>query len=129
MQPSALDIVRKWHAALNEGNVDELVMLVQPDVEIEGPRGVTSGVDVVREWFGRANVRMQPLRYFQRGDVVVVEQLGEWLSPETREVTSSQPVSTLFTVSNGLISRIARYDTLVTALEKAQLSESDIVSA
>ena len=52
-----LHIVRQWHDALNQGEIEKLVSLVHPDVVVGGPRGSTSGAHVMREWFGRANVR------------------------------------------------------------------------
>lgn len=33
---SALDIVADWHSALNSGQVDQMVELVRPDVEVGG---------------------------------------------------------------------------------------------
>jgi hypothetical protein len=37
---SEVRVVEAWHAALNEGDVDRLVGLSHPDVEVGGPRGV-----------------------------------------------------------------------------------------
>lgn len=120
-----LDIVHNWHKALNNGDADQLVALVCQDVEVGGPRGTTSGRLVVYEWFGRANVHLKPTRFFNRENTVVVEELGEWLSPDTGEVIDSQVVATLFVVDDGLISRIIRYADLETALQEAGLDESD----
>ena len=36
---SEVHVVEAWHAALNEGDVDRLVGLSHPDVEIGGPAG------------------------------------------------------------------------------------------
>ena len=124
---SALDIVQQWHSALNTGAVDAMVALVHEAVEIGGPRGTTSGADVVREWFGRANVRLHPLQFFARDNIVVVEENGEWLAPETGEVTGQQIIATVFQVRGGLITRLARYDDLETALRAGNLSRTDVV--
>jgi ketosteroid isomerase-like protein len=123
---SALDIVNTWHTALNTGDVDQLVALVDDEVEVGGARGSMRGAQVVREWFGRANVRLYPLRSFQHENRVVVEERGEWQSPDTGEVTGTQTVATHFIVDNrNHITRIMRYDDLVTALQEAGLSEID----
>ena len=37
---SEVHVVEAWHAALNEGDVDRLVRLSHPDVEIGGSRGI-----------------------------------------------------------------------------------------
>lgn len=122
-----VEIVRQWHTTLNDGQVDSMVALVADDVEVGGPRGSTQGAQIVREWFGRANVRMIPLHYFHRDNVVIVEERGEWYSPETGEVTSTQTVATAFTVVNGRITRIMRYDDVDSALNAAGLTRSDSV--
>ena len=45
---SPLEVVRIWHDALNEGNVERLLDHVDPEVEISGPRGSARGADHVR---------------------------------------------------------------------------------
>ncbi len=122
---SPLVIVADWHTALNDGRVERLVEMVKPDVEVGGPRGKTRGAEVVREWFGRANIRLWPLQYFARQDTVIVEEKGEWLAPETGQVTGSQTVATVFKVKDGLIAAILRYDTIETALKAGGLGWAD----
>ena len=46
---SEVHVVEAWHAALNEGDVDRLVGLSHPDVEIGGPRGIDSRLPRTRE--------------------------------------------------------------------------------
>jgi hypothetical protein len=82
----------------------------------------------VSEWFGRANLHLLPQRWFGDGNQIVVEELGQWRSPETGEITGSQVVATLFHVNeDGLITRIIRHDVLEAALEDACLSLEDQV--
>src|SRR5829696_3210837 len=116
------EIIQEWHRALNQGEIDAMVALVDADVIVVGPRGTTKGAPVVREWFGRANVRLIPLAYFARDQVVVVEEEGQWMDAETGAVTSSQRVATRFVVENGLITTISRHDQLESALAEAGLS-------
>jgi hypothetical protein len=127
MTSSALSIVQQWHTALDRAEVEQLMTLVHPQVEIGGPRGMTSGAEVVRAWVGRANVRLLPQRWFARDHRVVVEEFGEWLSPDTGEVTGSQLVASAFRVDGGLITRIVRHDTLASALADVVLTEADEV--
>ena len=120
-------LVQAWHHALNNGDVERLVSVIASDVKIGGPRGITSGANVVRDWFGRANVRFIPLQWFVHENLVVVEQRGEWLD-ETGAITGTAIVATSFTVSGEVISEIRRFDTLGAALEASGLSPSDQVS-
>jgi hypothetical protein len=118
----AVKIVNAWHTTLNNGNMDELVTLVDENVAIHGPRGVAQGKAIFREWFARANAQFIPLRWFNRDSVVVVEQEGRWLSPETGEVTGQQILATAFVVEGGVIRQILRYDSLEESLNAAGLT-------
>jgi len=89
---------------------------------------MSSGVQVFREWFGRAEIQLTPLRYFHKGNVVVAEEEGVWHSPDDGRETGRQMVSSLFTLGNGLITTIKRFDTLPAALREAGLDESDEVT-
>lgn len=123
----AFERVQAWHHALNNGDLERLVSLVASDVKIGGPRGTTSGAEVVRDWFGRANVHFIPLQWFARENTVVAEQRGEWLD-ETGAVTGTAIVATLFTVAGDVISEIHRFDTLAAALAASGLTSADQVS-
>jgi ketosteroid isomerase-like protein len=122
---SEVHLVEAWHEALNEGDVDRLVELSHPDVEVGGPRGSGRSVRLLREWVDRANVRLEPRRLFRRGATVVVEQAGQWRSAESEEVIGSQTVASVFAVSDGQVTSVVRYDDLSEALNTAGLDHSD----
>lgn len=121
------EIVQKWHDALNSGDSKEMVALVHDNVEIGGPRGYTHGADIMQEWFGRANVRLYPLAYYQREQTVVVEEQGEWRDATTGEITGSQNVATIFVVQDERITSIVRLDQIENALSEAGLTTADRV--
>jgi len=118
-------VVQAWHEALNEGDVDRLVGLSHPDVEVGGPRGFGRGVRLLREWVERANIRLEPRHLSLSGDTVVVEQSGQWRSATSGEVIGSQTVTTVFGVSGGQVASVMRYDDLSEALNTAGLDHSD----
>ena len=122
---SEVRVVKAWHEALNEGDVDRLVGLSHPDVEIGGPRGSGRGVQSLREWVDRANVHLEPQRLFRRGDAVVVEQAGQWRSAESGEMIGTQIVASVFKVSGGRVRSVARHDKLSEAMNAAGLQHSD----
>ncbi len=118
-------VIQAWHEALNEGDVDRLVGLSHPDVEVGGSRGSGRGVRLLREWVERANIRLEPQHLFWSGDTVVVEQSGQWRSVAAGEVIGSQTVTTVFGVSGGQVASVRRYDDLSEALNTAGLDHSD----
>ncbi len=124
MTASEVRIVKTWHSSLNEVDVDRLVALSHPNIEVGGPRGAGRGTRVLREWVERANIRLEPRRIFHQADTVVVEQEAVWRSPETGQVTSSQTVASVFVLRDELIASLLRYDDLAEALRTANLNES-----
>jgi ketosteroid isomerase-like protein len=122
---SEIRIVEAWHEALNAGDVDRLVALSHPDVEVGGgPRGTGHGAQLLREWLDRANIRLDPQRVFHQVDTVVVEQEEKWSSADTRQVTGSQAVTAVFVVRDDQILRVVRYPNLADALRAVNLDES-----
>ena len=110
---AAIESVLAWHAALNDGDLDRLVELSTTDVAVGGPRGVGIGADLLREWFGRANVRLAPGRHVARANTVVVEQRGQWPSGEP------QLVASVFRVQDGKVASVIRYADMAEALAAA----------
>ena len=116
-----IQIVIAWHDALNEGDVERLVALSHPDVEVGGPRGSAHGAQILREWVARANIRLEPGRTFDEASTVVVEQGAEWQSTVPGGV---QTVASVFVVSDGLVASVVRYPDLASALQAANLDAS-----
>ncbi len=116
--------VRAWYKALNDGEVDRLVELSHPEVEVGGPRGTGRGAQLLREWVDRANVHLEPRRIFHHADTVVVEQWAEWRSTDTGRVIDSQFAGSVFVVRDGRVTRVVRYPNLADALDATDLDES-----
>lgn len=116
--------VEAWHEALNSGDADRLAALSHPDVEVGGPRGTGRGARLLREWVDRANVRLDPRRFFHAGDTVVVEGVARWRSAGTGETIGAQTVGTVFVVRDGRVRSVARHGSLRQALEAARLDDA-----
>ena len=124
MSAPELRIVETWHEALNGGEVDRLMELSHPEVEVGGPRGTGRGAQLLREWVDRANIRLEPRRVFHHADTVVVEQWAQWHSTDTGWPIGGQTVGSVFVVRDSRVTRVVRYPDLAAALDAAHLDES-----
>lgn len=122
-----LTIVQEWQEAANTQNIDRLLELSAPNIEIVGPRGSGFGHQLLRDWMARAGLTLKTLRVFVRGEKVVVEQHGVWRSQETGEVTGEKVLASAFQVDDRYVVKFARYDDLNTAFEATGLRQSDEV--
>ena len=122
---NSVTMVQAWQDAANTQNVDGLIALSDPNIEIVGPRGSGYGHQLLRDWLGRAGLRLETLRVFARGDAVVVEQHGVWRSGETGDVTGERNIASRFRVDGERIAQFARYDSLSEALAEAGLTFAD----
>lgn len=116
MTASEVGVVAAWHDAVNDGDVERLVALSHEEIEMGGPRAGGRGVDLLREWVGRAGVRLEPGRVFHRGATVVVEQAATWRSAEAEPGGEPAMVASLFEVREGRVAREVRYPDLAAAL-------------
>lgn len=121
----ALDIVLKWQTLANEKNIPALMEASQPDITLIGPRGCTSGRQVLGEWIERAGLVLENQRGFARGEVVVLMQHGTWRSDG--DIIGEADVATVFRVEDGRVAWVARFDALDEALAEAGLSDADAV--
>ncbi len=122
---SSVALVQMWQDAVNSRDVARLVELSDPDIEVVGPRGSARGHQILRDWLGRAGLRLGTLRVFASGDVVVVAQQAVWRSVETGEVVGEGAIASCFRVAGGRAARFARHDSLEAALAEAGLDRAD----
>lgn len=118
-------VVRAWQDAASSRDVERLLELSDPDIEIVGPRGSGYGHQLLKDWLDRAGLSLETLRAFARGDVVIVAQRGVWHSVETGEVTGERNIASRFRVDGRRVVQFARYDDLESALDEAGLDHSD----
>jgi hypothetical protein len=124
----SIAIVQDWQEAANAQDIERLLALSDPNIEIIGPRGTGYGHQLLRDWMGRAGVQLTTLRVFARDTAVVVAQNGVWRSLETGAVTGEATVASRFRVDDQRVVQYARYDSLDVALEEAGLTDTDEVA-
>jgi hypothetical protein len=120
-----LAVVQAWQNAANHQDVQRLLAISDPNIEIVGPRGSGFGHQLLRDWMGRAGLNLTTRRAFVRDDTIVLAQHGVWRSVETGEVIGEADIASQFTVSGERVTKFARYDSLDEALTKSGLDQSD----
>ena len=112
LQPESL---RRWHEAVNAGDIEAAAGLCTEDVAVAGPRGVGHGRDLVRAWLTRSGIRLTPLAEAQDfGGRYLVHELAQWTTADAPPGTpTTEPAETwcVFGVEAELLSSIARYET------------------
>ena len=121
-------VVAAWHDAVNRGDADALVALSHDEIEVGGPRGSAYGAGVLRDWVARAGIRLEPLRWFQRGEDLVVEEIATWRDPGSGQPTDPATVASVFAVDGGRVRKVIRYDTLDAALSATDPGEANEIN-
>jgi ketosteroid isomerase-like protein len=124
---TSVAVAGAWQEAANAGDVERVLALSDPEIALVGPRGTARGHGVLREWLGRAGLRLTTRRLFARDGVVVAAQRGVWRSMETGEVVGEADVASCFRVADGRVVEAGRYDDLEVALGVGGLGEGDEV--
>jgi hypothetical protein len=124
-QKSPVEIVQAWQEAANTQNIEALLELSDPNIEIVGPRGSGYGHQLLRDWLGRAGLSLETRRVFAKGNVVAVEQRGIWRSLETGEITGERILASRFKVGGQHVVQFARYDSLDIAFSESGISSED----
>ncbi len=105
-----LDIVGKWHLAINTNDTAGHAALCHPKLAV----GSSQGIGVLESWLAQLSFRAKPLRWFCGGDgAVVVEQQARW---KYRGGDLSGVVASAFVVRGGMIQKFDHFDELATAL-------------
>ena len=120
-------VVAAWQAAANQQDIERLLELSDPNIEVVGPRGAAYGHQILRDWMGRAGLTLTTLRVFARDQVVVVAQHGVWRAVDTGAFNGEANLASRFRVEDGRVTHFARYDELAIALKEAGLTDADEV--
>lgn len=126
-QQDAVTIVHTWQDAANRQDVERLLELSDPNIEIIGPRGSGHGRELLRAWLSRAGLTLETQQIFVRDTVVVLRQHGVWRSVETGDEMGAADLASRFRVAGGRVIQYARYESLQSALDEAGLSAADAI--
>lgn len=103
-------IVRDWIEAVNRRDIQALLALSHPEIEIIGPRGSAKGHEVLTDWLARAGLSFETRRLWVEDDNILAEQHGVW-EPEYAGPRGEADFVSVFKLSQGLILSYERQDT------------------
>lgn len=121
-----VNLADKWMDACNAQDVDTLLEITSPTIEISGPRGSGYGKGLLVEWLERTGFTLETLSIYGRKGTLVYEQLATWSGQEGRTESEANTASVI-KVKNGKVTYISRFDNLEKALKTAGLLETDKV--
>ena len=113
MTSDTTTVLRQWHEGVNAGDMEAVATIRSEDVAVTGPCGVGRGRDLVRARLVRSGIRLEPHEDFvERDGRVVVRETARWTTATTSDGAPLESVTTwcVFTVNQGLVSSIARFD-------------------
>jgi len=112
----AVEVVSRWHAAVNAGDTEAALALCTTDVAVGGPRGDGAGHELMRAWLQRSGILLQPQEELvERDGRLVVHELARWRTTANApaRAPTDAPADTwvTFEVRDGLVSAVRRYQT------------------
>jgi len=112
----AVDVVSRWHDAVNAGDIEDVLALCTTDVSVGGPRGDGHGHDLMRAWLQRSGITLEPQEELVESDGrIVVHERAHWRTTADAPVQAptDAPADTwvVFDVRDGLVDAVRRYET------------------
>ena len=109
---ATVTLLRDWHQAVSAKDVDRVLALCTPDVELRGPSGSGAGHDLVRDWLARSGIRLRLRSLTSWHGAFLAEQEATWPRVDGQPAAPAAACVTVFGVRDGKVSSVARYDTV-----------------
>jgi SnoaL-like domain len=109
---ATVTLLRDWHQAVSAKDVNRVLSLCTPDVELHGPSGTGSGHDLVRDWLSRSGIRLRLRSLTSWHGTFLAEQEATWPLAAGQPAAPAVACVTVFGVRDGKVSSVARYDTV-----------------
>ena len=112
----SVDVVTRWHDAVNAGDIEAVLALCVPDVTVGGPRGDGQGLELMRGWLVRSGISLEPQEeVVERDGRIVLHERAQWRTTgdAPAQAPKEAPADTwvVFEVRDGRVSAVRRYET------------------
>ena len=113
MTTSEIATVLAWHDALNERDLDTLILVSSDDIEFGDANGAGQGREALLEWASSLDITAAiPGRMYVHGGVVDAEE--------------QDGKASAFRVVHDHVTSVFRHDDLASALAATELTEKDL---
>lgn len=104
-----LKVALDWLDAVTRRDTERLISLSDADIELRGPHGVGSGIEVLQQWLATVRLRVSPREGYIEDDQVAIVHDMDWLDAGG-QVSASLRNFTFFTLRGGLVTSMERDD-------------------
>lgn len=129
---TAVDVVREYTNAFATRDVERMIALADPEIEIVTPRGTGRGHQEIRDFMERqtygVSMHSELVRVLHRGETVVTEERVELRYVETGERAEAFTVASVYVVRDGRVVRLAPQSDFEAAVREAGLTGADEVA-
>lgn len=109
MNNEVINAVKSWINALNNSDVDALILASRPDIAIVGPMGTAYGVDVLRNWYTQTRLTFDLEKLLVNGNQAIVVGTAHWHDANGAE-TGTAPTAFLLGVTANMVATLSRHD-------------------
>ena len=120
-----IDTADRWIEYCNDQDLEGLAGITAEELEVHGPKG-TATIDKtgLKEWMGRANLKLETFEHYARDNKVVMGQHGTWLDTNGA-VKGEQDVYTVLVFDREKVGALGRFDDKEQAFDVTGLEEGD----
>lgn len=109
-----------WVDKVNAQDVEGVLEVSDPNIELVGPRGAGFGHDLLVQWMEDTGVKLHTITRYANGHCVVYEQEAAWENQDGHVI-----VYTFMEVKDSKVLRLERFDNIDDAFSTSGLNEEN----
>jgi hypothetical protein len=117
---NVIETADTWVDRLNAQDVEGVLEVSDPNIELIGPRGAGFGHDLLVQWMENTGVNLNTITRYANDHRVVYEQEAVWENQGGHVI-----VFTFMEVKDGKVTRLERFDNIDDAFSTSGLNEEN----